>query len=195
MELSTARSIDMNYIQDLYMESFPKEERKPFSVIERKAAMGTMEILLLTEGHKRVGFAITAMRDDLVLLDYFVIDPQYREKGYGSEALELLRELYSGNQFYLEIERPDEEAEDPDPHVRRADGAARVTAGAFVCTVRAAVPGDHRADVPQGYLRGVRRQMVLIQPGRHASCRIACCAGSMRQKSRITYGFCGGYQV
>lgn len=119
MELSTARSIDMNYIQDLYMESFPKEERKPFSVIERKAAMGTMEILLLTEGHRRVGFAITAMSDDLVLLDYFVIDPQYREKGYGSEALELLRELYSGNQFYLEIERPDEEAENQEQRIRR----------------------------------------------------------------------------
>lgn len=119
MNLSTAESLDMKFILDLYMESFPKEERKPFSVIERKAAMGTMEILVVTEGKKRIGLAITAIKGDLVLLDYFAIAKNFRGKGSGSEALFLLRELYSGKQFFLEIEKPDETAPNAEERVRR----------------------------------------------------------------------------
>ncbi len=119
MNLSTAGSLDMKFILDLYMESFPKEERKPFSVIQRKAAMGTMEILVITEGKKRIGLAITASEGDLVLLDYFAISKSCQGRGSGSEALFLLKELYSGKQFFLEIERPDEGAANAGERVRR----------------------------------------------------------------------------
>mgnify|MGYP000063774678 CR=1 FL=1 len=71
MELSNAGSLDLKYIRDLYRISFPDVERKPFSLIERKAAMGTMEILMMSEGGERMGLAITASDGELVLLDYF----------------------------------------------------------------------------------------------------------------------------
>lgn len=119
MELITAGSLDMKFILDLYRKAFPQEERKPFSVIERKAAMGTMEILVITEGKKRVGLAITAAKGDLVLLDYFAIAEEARSNGNGSEALQLLRELYADRQFFLEIERPEEGAENLEERIRR----------------------------------------------------------------------------
>ena len=86
MNLYTAGSLDMNFILDLYQQAFPEEQRKPFSVIERKAAMGSMEMLVIKEENQRVGLAITAMEDSLVILDYFAISEKWRGRGDGSEA-------------------------------------------------------------------------------------------------------------
>lgn len=119
MDLCTAGSLDMPFILDLYQNSFPENERKPFSVIERKAAMGSMEILVIRDGKKRMGFAIIALGEGLVLLDYFAVAEKYRGQGIGEEALQLLRALYSENQFYLEIEHVDDTAPNYTQRLRR----------------------------------------------------------------------------
>ncbi len=120
MDICTAGSLDMNFILDLYQSAFPEEERKPFSLIERKAVMGEMEILLIKEERKPIGFAIVAFGDRLVLLDYFAISEKWRGMGYGSAALELILALYSDRQFFLEVEVPDQicrgEEDDPQKH-------------------------------------------------------------------------------
>lgn len=104
MELCTASGLDMKYILDLYQSAFPANERKPFSVIERKTAMGEMEVLLIREEGKPAGLAVTALGEELVLLDYFAIDERMRGRGIGSDALQLLIELYGDRGFFLEIE-------------------------------------------------------------------------------------------
>lgn len=119
MNLYTAGSLDMNFILDLYQQAFPEAERKPFSLIERKTAMGSMEILAIKEENKRVGLAITAEEDSLVVLDYFAITEEWRGQGAGSEALMLLQALYEDKQFFLEIEEPDENAENQEQRLRR----------------------------------------------------------------------------
>ena len=121
MKLSTATSLDMPFILDLYQKAFPESERKPFSLIERKAAMGSMEILVINEGGRRCGLAITAMGPDtdLVLLDYFAISEEYRGMGIGTEAILLLKELYCDRQFFLEIEELDETAPNKEERIRR----------------------------------------------------------------------------
>ncbi|MCI8317235.1 MAG: GNAT family N-acetyltransferase [Lachnospiraceae bacterium] len=119
MEISTATSLDKPFIFELYQKAFPSEERKPFSLIERKAAMGYMEILVLKEYGKRCGFAITAFGQEIVLLDYFAIAEEYRGEGLGSDALLLLRELYRDNQFFLEIEELDSSQPNALERIRR----------------------------------------------------------------------------
>lgn len=119
MDLCTANSLDMTFILDLYQKAFPDNERKPFSVIERKAAMGSMEILAIKESGKNIGLAITAMEDELVLLDYFAVSEKYRGRGFGTEAIQLLKELYSDRQFFLEIEEPDAAAPNQPERLRR----------------------------------------------------------------------------
>ncbi|MCC8137083.1 MAG: GNAT family N-acetyltransferase [Clostridiales bacterium] len=119
MDISTADSLDMNYILDLYQRAFPDNERKPFSLIERKASMGEMEILLIREERKRIGFAIVAYAEHLVLLDYFAIDERWRNQGYGTMALELLEGLYSDRQMFLEIEKADTDTAPDDIRLRR----------------------------------------------------------------------------
>ncbi|MCD8023725.1 MAG: hypothetical protein LUF30_12390 [Lachnospiraceae bacterium] len=103
MDISTAGSLDKNFILELYQRAFTLEERKPFSLIERKTAMGEMEMLLIRAESKPIGFAIVAYGDMTVLLDYLAITEKWRYQGFGSSALELILGLYSDHQMIVEI--------------------------------------------------------------------------------------------
>ncbi|MCC8104233.1 MAG: GNAT family N-acetyltransferase [Clostridiales bacterium] len=102
MDICTAGSLDIKFILDLYQKTFPLRERQEFSLIERRTAMGEMEILLIREERKPIGFAILAYGERMTLLDYFVIAERYRGQGLGSAALELILELYENRPFFLE---------------------------------------------------------------------------------------------
>ena len=107
-------------IYELYMNAFPKSERKPFSIIIKKQKEGTVDILSIeNENNEFVGEAITAKYKDLVLLDYFAIDPEKRSSGYGSLALALLQEKYNNKRFILEIERDDIDCENKEQRIKR----------------------------------------------------------------------------
>ncbi len=110
----------LNNIYELYMKAFPKIERKPFSVISDKQKEGTVDILSIeNEDGEFIGEAITVKYKDLVLLDYFAIDPEKRSAGYGSLALKLLHKRYDKKRFILEIERDDVECDNKEQRIKR----------------------------------------------------------------------------
>ncbi len=111
MLLRSARNDELDYIRELYESSFPEAEKKPFSMIQEKTAEGFMEILILIKTNTPVGLMITLLHKDLVLLDYFAIDPKRRGEGIGSAALELFRQRYDKKRCLLEIEIIDDHAE------------------------------------------------------------------------------------
>lgn len=103
--LSPARLSD---IKNLYVHAFPAAERKPFYMIHKKQAEGSMEILSIeNDTGDFLGLAITILYKDIVLLDYFAVDDNQRNNGAGSSALRMLLERYLGKRFLLEIEAPD----------------------------------------------------------------------------------------
>ena len=67
------------------------------------------------------GFARLLTYGGITHILYFAIDEQYREHGYGSEALKLMHTLYPKNRFIadLELDIPTAEIE-PQRHLRRA---------------------------------------------------------------------------
>lgn len=99
-------------IKALYVQAFPKAERKPYALMEEKQRQGRMQIWAIveenTESLKKLpefcGFAITILYKDMVLLDYFAIHPEKRGNGIGSKALKILKEKYADQCFFLEIE-------------------------------------------------------------------------------------------
>lgn len=98
-------------IEKLYLEAFPKIERKPFHLMLKKRDEGVMELLAIEgDDGEFKGLAITVLCQDMVLLDYFAIAASERGNGLGSEALALLKEYYADRRFILEIERTDVEA-------------------------------------------------------------------------------------
>ena len=116
-DLSRARLSD---IKNLYLRAFPAAERKPFFIIRKKQAEGSMEILSIeNDDGDFIGLAITILYNNIVLLDYFAINDNRRNGGAGSAALHLLFERYSGKRFLLEIEAPDIPSENTQERIRR----------------------------------------------------------------------------
>ncbi len=90
----------------LYRVSFPRAERKPFSVIINAWRQGRTDIWCIQEGRRFLGFAATMNSPQLVMLDYFVIKKQLRGQGIGTAALGQVLTRYAHTEFILEIESP-----------------------------------------------------------------------------------------
>ena len=91
MQIEKATSRELRKIKKIYLEAFPKSERKPFRLMKQKAAEGIMEFLSIRERGKLTGLAITVLYKDMVLLDYFAIEKSFRGQNLGTEALALLK--------------------------------------------------------------------------------------------------------
>lgn len=97
-----------------YMKLFPKNERKPLSLLKECYVRKILTILEIIDDKQIVGFMILNKlpKSKYLQLDYFAIFEQYQSKGYGSKALRKLQEISTRyNGIYIEAEKPDE-AED-----------------------------------------------------------------------------------
>ena len=101
MQIEKATSRELRKIKKIYLEAFPKSERKPFRLMKQKAAEGIMEFLSIRERGKLTGLAITVLYKDMVLLDYFAIEKSFRGQNLGTEALALLKKRYEGRRFFF----------------------------------------------------------------------------------------------
>lgn len=88
----------------LYRKSFPRAERKPFSMILGMYRKGKTDIWCVEADGKFSGLGITINGPEVILLDYFAIVKGQRGQGIGTEALKALMERYAGKGFFLEIE-------------------------------------------------------------------------------------------
>lgn len=91
-------------VETLYLEAFPENERKPFSMIREKYRQKVTDVWLIEENGDFSGFAVTMNGGDLVLLDYFAICEEKRGQGLGGKSLRALQEKYRGKRFFLEVE-------------------------------------------------------------------------------------------
>lgn len=103
MQLKTASTEDIERIKEVYVEAFPRSERKPFSIIEKNAEKGKMEILSIYD-KEFCGLVITANYSDIVLVDYFAVSESSRGNGVGSTVIPLIRNRYKDKKLFLEIE-------------------------------------------------------------------------------------------
>ena len=110
----------LTLVRELYERAFPKSEKKPFSLMEKKCTEGSMEIYAIADGEDFLGLAIFILDGRLALLDYLAIDEDRRGGGIGSEMLREVKRLYPDRVLLLEIEDPDEEgADNREERVRR----------------------------------------------------------------------------
>lgn len=91
-------------IKILYLKAFPLAERMPYEYLEKAKEQGSADILAILDAGNFIGLSINLIKDNNVLLDYFAIDEKYRDMGYGSKALNLLRKFYEHKNIILEIE-------------------------------------------------------------------------------------------
>lgn len=91
-----------------YKKIFPKEERKTYANLEKSYNNNITDIIEIIVDEKCVGFIIinSIKNNRIVLLDYFAILPKYQHKGYGTNAIKLLKEMYKTyDGIFIEIEK------------------------------------------------------------------------------------------
>lgn len=109
-------------IEALYLTAFPENERKSFAMMQDLMAEGLVEMVIFsTNKLPFVGFAISAIHEQTVLVDYLAIHPDYRGRGFGSMALKWLLSHYEAFKVYLEIESTKIDAENKRERQLRKD--------------------------------------------------------------------------
>lgn len=97
-----------NQVYSYYTEIFPDEERKPLRTIRTSYEKGYTQIIEIVNNDTSVGFMLINRieQNGFAILDYFAIFPQYRNKGYGRKAIQLLLEQNKNNSgIFIEVDK------------------------------------------------------------------------------------------
>ena len=106
-------------IRILYRFSFPRSERKPFSIICRMHKQGKTDILCIAHEGRFCGFASTINGNEGTLLDYLAVRRKLRGKGAGSALLAHMLARYENTGLFVEIENAFVECANSDERIRR----------------------------------------------------------------------------
>ena len=71
-------------IKEIYMEAFPKAERKPFSAIRRSVNKGKALLLTAMENEVLQGFVMAIPYKNMVMVDYLAVSSKIRSRGTGN---------------------------------------------------------------------------------------------------------------
>ena len=106
----------------LYHTAFPRSEKKPFKLIRKAQKLGYgQNFAILSDEGRLIGLAFLLCNDEITLLDYFAIVKSVRGRGYGSQALEILKKRFSNAPLVLEIEDPEVPCKNREERLKRAD--------------------------------------------------------------------------
>ena len=119
--VTKARALEIPAIFALYRAAFPREERKPFSVIRKMARRGRADIWTIRHDGRFVGLAATVNGQENILLDYFAVREALRGRGVGSAALKCLMDHYAHKGFFVEIESTFGPSENPGERQKRKE--------------------------------------------------------------------------
>lgn len=120
MNLTAIGKADFKNMKNLYFEAFPRNERKPFSMIMKNHRKEISDIFVLKNNEDLfLGFIITVKYMDLIMVDYLAIASNARGTGAGTEILHFIEEYYKGKRILLLIEQPDESAENNIERLKR----------------------------------------------------------------------------
>lgn len=93
-----------------YLKTFPKEERKPYKLLEKLYNRGILKTIQILDEDTFVGFILvnSVKNNKCLLVDYFAILSEHQDKGYGTKAIQMLRE--SSKEYYgifIEVDKED----------------------------------------------------------------------------------------
>ena len=86
----TPSTPDLSGIESLYLTAFPREERTPFAML-LSTAPGN-DFLAFREGETLRGFCFAVTVGDLTHILFFAMADGCRDRGFGTQALALLKE-------------------------------------------------------------------------------------------------------
>lgn len=109
---------EVKHIKRLYSATFPGQEKVPFRHLIRTFGKGG-DMISFFDGETFVGFAYMFTSGDLTFLVYLAMLPESRGKGYGSQAMDLIRKFKDGNRIFSVMETPGCGFSDPEVCAKR----------------------------------------------------------------------------
>ena len=96
-----------NKIEKLYLESFPKEERFPFWILDECSKEDNSDLLAVLDNDKFIGMCYLVNCNNAYYLMYLAVEPELRNQNYGSRILADLKEKYKT--LFLSVDEPIDE--------------------------------------------------------------------------------------
>ena len=96
----------MDEIEKLYLEAFPKDERFPFWILEECSKEKNSDLYAVIDNDKFIGMCYIVNCANAYYLMYLAVEPNLRNKNYGSKILSDLKEKYQ--LLFLSIDEPND---------------------------------------------------------------------------------------
>lgn len=106
-------------IRNIYVEAFPKRERKPFWVLRHSVKRRKIQIFIETIKNVVQGFVVVIPFRNMVMVDYLAVSAKIRSRGTGSRMLQDVCQRFGGKKVVLLIERLEDQAENKDQRIAR----------------------------------------------------------------------------
>ena len=119
MRLERASREMYHQIYKLYMEAFPAEERAPFRHLIHRAELGKADLWNLYEEKQWTGFLYVLSLKKVAYIFYLAIDSAQRGKGFGTAAIEAMKQRYKGYRIFVSLENPNEIADNAPQRIER----------------------------------------------------------------------------
>ncbi len=85
-------------VREIYLEAFPKAERKPLFSLKRSVRSGKAEIFTAAEDGVLLGFIVVIPYRDMLMVDYLAVSAKIRSRGTGSLLLQEICRRFSDAQ-------------------------------------------------------------------------------------------------
>lgn len=119
MEILSTGEKQWGEIRQIYLEAFPKSERKPFFIVRRSVKKGKAQMLAAMEKDTLLGFVMTIPYRNTVMVDYLAVSGKIRSQGTGSRIMQEVCRKFPDKKIVLLIERPDETAGNREQRIAR----------------------------------------------------------------------------
>ena len=119
MEFKSLKEHQWKEIKKIYMEAFPKRERKPFFTLKRSVKKKKAVIMTASEENQILGFVVLIPYKDMVMVDYLAVSSRIRSKGTGSYIMQNVCREFSDKKIVLLIERLEDDADNRDQRIAR----------------------------------------------------------------------------
>lgn len=146
-------------VKSIYMEAFPKRERKPFFVLKHSVKRGKARVFTASDENGLLGFTVAIPYQNMVMVDYLAVSGKIRSKGTGSFIMQEICRYFSDKKVILLIERLDEGAENREQRIarRRFYLKNRVHLCGYFCGGSRRGYGD-----PELWREGISRRIICV---------------------------------
>ena len=93
-----------NKIEELYLNTFPKDERFPFWILEECSRENNSNLYAILDNDKFIGMCYIVNCANAYYLMYLAVEPSLRNQNYGSKILMDLKEKYKT--LFLSVDIP-----------------------------------------------------------------------------------------